>query len=98
MTKWGEPSKLATPIFASRARPKISKIPIYHIMVMWGVKIGVFEAAEQLPDVSLSLNPSISPEIVVTPFLSRATSQNIENYNFKYYGHVRCQNRGFRGR
>ena len=75
MTKWGEPSKLATPIFASRARPKISKIPIYHIMVMWGVEIGVFEAAEQLPDVSLSLNSSVWPQIVVTPIFVMRASQ-----------------------
>ena len=77
MTKWGEPSKLTTPIFASRARPKILKFQIYHIMVMWGVEIGVFEAAEQLPDVSLSLNPSIWPKIVVTSIFVMRDSQKL---------------------
>ena len=77
MTKWGEPSKLATPIFASRAWPKISKIPIYHIVVMWGVEIGVFEAAEQLSDVSLILNPSIWPKIVATPIYAMCAHPKI---------------------
>ena len=52
---------------------------------MWGVKIGVFEAAEQLPDVSLSLNPSISPEIMATPIYAMCALPILLKILISYY-------------
>ena len=55
MNRWGDPSKLTTPIFTVHRGLKNFKCRFLFIMAMWGIKIGVFKAVKQDTMVRFSL-------------------------------------------